>query len=267
MAESIRLVVDGRHRPRHAGTSRGAKRLQRRAHRRAARYLRANCRRRRRARGRASPARARSFCGGADINWMRASLDLSVDENVADAERMSDMFRAIDDCSKPVIARVHGAALGGGAGLCAVCRHRDRRRASGLRLHRGQARNHSGGDLAVRRWPRSARRTRARSFSPASGSTRAHAQTNRSRARRRAGGELDARGRRALLESFDAPGPSAVAPRSCSSGACSTTTYDESRAITTRAIARQRISPEGQEGSARIPRTPPGSFVDLARRS
>ncbi len=61
------------------------------------------------------------FCGGADVNWMRSALDLSYDENVADAEAMSDMFRAIDRCPKPVIARVHGAALGGGAGLVAVC--------------------------------------------------------------------------------------------------------------------------------------------------
>ena len=63
----------------------------------------------------------KSFCGGADVNWMRAALDLSFDENVADAEAMSDMFRAIDRCSKPVIGRIHGAALGGGAGLTAVC--------------------------------------------------------------------------------------------------------------------------------------------------
>jgi methylglutaconyl-CoA hydratase len=63
----------------------------------------------------------KTFCGGADINWMRASLDLSRDENVADAQRMSDMFRAIDRCPKPVIAKIHGAALGGGAGLAAVC--------------------------------------------------------------------------------------------------------------------------------------------------
>ncbi len=61
------------------------------------------------------------FCGGADVHWMRAALGLSYDENVADAEAMSDMFRAIDRCPKPVIARVHGAALGGGAGLLAVC--------------------------------------------------------------------------------------------------------------------------------------------------
>ncbi len=61
------------------------------------------------------------FCGGADIQWMRGSLDLSRGENLADARRMSEMFRAIDRCSKPVIGQIHGAALGGGAGLAAVC--------------------------------------------------------------------------------------------------------------------------------------------------
>lgn len=61
------------------------------------------------------------FCGGADIAWMRASLDLTFDQNVRDAAAMSDMFRTIDRCPKPVIGRVHGAALGGGAGLTAVC--------------------------------------------------------------------------------------------------------------------------------------------------
>jgi methylglutaconyl-CoA hydratase len=61
------------------------------------------------------------FCGGADVHYMRDALDLSYDNNVADAEAMSNMFRAIDQCSKPVIGRIHGAALGGGAGLVAVC--------------------------------------------------------------------------------------------------------------------------------------------------
>ncbi len=63
----------------------------------------------------------KTFCGGADINWMRDSLDLSKEDNVADARRMSVMFRTIDRCPKPVIASIHGAALGGGAGLAAVC--------------------------------------------------------------------------------------------------------------------------------------------------
>ncbi|HEY8320987.1 MAG TPA: enoyl-CoA hydratase-related protein [Candidatus Baltobacteraceae bacterium] len=61
------------------------------------------------------------FCGGADVNWMRASLDLPHDRNVEDARAMSEMFRAIDRCPKPTVARIQGAALGGGAGLAAVC--------------------------------------------------------------------------------------------------------------------------------------------------
>ena len=61
------------------------------------------------------------FSAGADLNWMRASLDFSHDENVNDALRMADMFRAIDSCRHPVIGRIQGAALGGGVGLAAVC--------------------------------------------------------------------------------------------------------------------------------------------------
>ena len=63
----------------------------------------------------------KTFCGGADVTWMRASLDLSRDENVEDARAMSRMFRRIDRIAKPVIGRIHGAALGGGAGLVACC--------------------------------------------------------------------------------------------------------------------------------------------------
>jgi methylglutaconyl-CoA hydratase len=62
----------------------------------------------------------KTFSAGADVEWMRASLALSIDENAADATRMQAMFAAIDTCPAPVVARVHGAALGGGMGLCAV---------------------------------------------------------------------------------------------------------------------------------------------------
>jgi methylglutaconyl-CoA hydratase len=61
-----------------------------------------------------------SFCAGADVAWMRASLELSVAQNEADAARLAEMLEAIDACQVPVIARVQGAALGGGMGLCAV---------------------------------------------------------------------------------------------------------------------------------------------------
>ncbi|MBA2720544.1 MAG: enoyl-CoA hydratase/isomerase family protein [Chloroflexi bacterium] len=61
-----------------------------------------------------------SFCAGADIDWMRAALQLEVEANEQDAMAMADALEAIDTCPVPVIARVHGPALGGGAGLCAV---------------------------------------------------------------------------------------------------------------------------------------------------
>ena len=61
-----------------------------------------------------------SFCAGADIAWMRAALDLDVEANEQDAMAMAEMFETIDTCPVPVIARVQGSALGGGAGLCAV---------------------------------------------------------------------------------------------------------------------------------------------------
>jgi methylglutaconyl-CoA hydratase len=61
-----------------------------------------------------------SFCAGADIDWMRAAMQLDVEGNEQDAMAMAEMFETIDTCPVPVIARVQGAALGGGMGLCAV---------------------------------------------------------------------------------------------------------------------------------------------------
>ena len=61
-----------------------------------------------------------SFCAGADIAWQRSALALSMNENEADAARLQAMLTAIDECPAPVVARVHGVALGGGMGLCAV---------------------------------------------------------------------------------------------------------------------------------------------------
>jgi methylglutaconyl-CoA hydratase len=61
-----------------------------------------------------------SFCAGADIAWQRAAMALSMTENEADAARLQAMLTAIDECPAPVVARVHGVALGGGMGLCAV---------------------------------------------------------------------------------------------------------------------------------------------------
>ncbi len=66
-------------------------------------------------------AEGKSFSAGADINWMRRMVDYSIEENVRDASNLSRMLRAIRQCPKPVIARVQGAAYGGGVGLVAAC--------------------------------------------------------------------------------------------------------------------------------------------------
>jgi methylglutaconyl-CoA hydratase len=61
-----------------------------------------------------------TFCAGADVSWMRAAIALDVEGNEQDAMAMADMFETVDTCPVPVVARVQGAALGGGIGLCAV---------------------------------------------------------------------------------------------------------------------------------------------------
>ena len=62
----------------------------------------------------------RSFCAGADIGYMRETGAFSYEENLEDARRLAMMFWTIDECPKPLVARVQGAAMGGGAGLVAV---------------------------------------------------------------------------------------------------------------------------------------------------
>jgi methylglutaconyl-CoA hydratase len=63
----------------------------------------------------------KSFCAGADLNWMSRVANYSYEENLKDAMGLANAFLAIAKCPKPVIARVHGAALGGGAGLVTAC--------------------------------------------------------------------------------------------------------------------------------------------------
>jgi methylglutaconyl-CoA hydratase len=189
----------------------------------------------------------KSFCGGADVQWMRGALDLSYDENVADAEAMSDMFRAIDRCSKPVIARIHGAALGGGAGLAAVC------------------------DIAIASEETIFGFTEVKlGIIPAVISPFVLAKIGQSNARalfltgerfnaRRAQtiglvhevvpapDALDAAVERILAE-LRTSGPHAVAAAKALIPHIAASHYDATRTITAAAIAKQRTGPEGQEG-------------------
>jgi len=186
------------------------------------------------------------FCGGADVNWMRASLDLTHAENVADASAMSDMFRAIDRCAKPVVARVHGAALGGGAGLAAVC------------------------DVVVASTDAIFGFTEVKlGIIPAVISPFVLAKIGESHARALflTGERFDARRAQAIglvhevvvadgldlaveriTEELKTAGPSATAAAKRLIQDVAASEYVASRELTAEAIARQRTSPEGQEG-------------------
>jgi methylglutaconyl-CoA hydratase len=61
------------------------------------------------------------FCAGADLTWMSKMVSYTPEENVRDARAAARMFSALDSLPVPLIGRVHGAALGGGSGLAAVC--------------------------------------------------------------------------------------------------------------------------------------------------
>jgi methylglutaconyl-CoA hydratase len=201
----------------------------------------------------------KTFSGGADVNWMRGALELSYEENVADAEAMSDMFRAIDRCSKPVIGRIHGAALGGGAGLTAAC------------------------DIAIAADDTMFGFTEVNlGIIPAVISPFVLAKIGQSHARalfltgerftaRHAlaiglvhqivdEDDLDktvARVTRELLTS----GPNAVAAAKALIAAVTAATYDETRGITAAMIAKQRTTEEAQEGLHAFLERRPASFV------
>jgi methylglutaconyl-CoA hydratase len=63
----------------------------------------------------------KSFSAGADLNWMKRQGAAVFDDNLADARKLAALFRAIATCATPTLARVHGAALGGGMGLACAC--------------------------------------------------------------------------------------------------------------------------------------------------
>ena len=65
--------------------------------------------------------RGRSFCAGADLAFMRAAADYTFDQNIADGQAIFDLMLAVDRCPQPVVGRINGAAIGGGAGLVSCC--------------------------------------------------------------------------------------------------------------------------------------------------
>ena len=174
---------------------------------------------------------------------------------------MSDMFRAIDNCPKPVIARIHGAALGGGAGLAAVC------------------------DIAIASADAIFGFTEVKlGIIPAVISPFVLAKIGASQARALflTGERFDARYAETIglvhqvvpigdldqavegkLAELQTAGPSAIAAAKLLVRRVLDNPYDASRSITARAIANQRVSPEGQEGlRAFLERRPAAFFKD-----
>lgn len=189
------------------------------------------------------------FCAGADVTWMRAAAELDLDANEADAGRLATMLETIDTCPVPVIARVQGAALGGGMGLCAVS---DVVVATADATF-GFTETRLGilpaviGPYAIAKIGESQARAL---FLPGSrfGAARAeriglvHEVVEDEAA-------LDAR-IGALLEDLLAAGPTAVREAKALIRRLRGQPGPQARALTVAAIARQRTSPEGQEGLA-----------------
>ncbi|EQC44061.1 enoyl-CoA hydratase-related protein [Bacteriovorax sp. Seq25_V] len=65
----------------------------------------------------------KSFCAGADLNWMKKMVSYTLEENIADSMNLANLFEVTNFFSKPIIGKINGAALGGGSGLVAVCDH------------------------------------------------------------------------------------------------------------------------------------------------
>ena len=66
-------------------------------------------------------AAGKSFCAGADLDWMRRMADYDFDQNLADARQLAQLMYRLNRLNKPVIARVQGSSFGGGIGLIACC--------------------------------------------------------------------------------------------------------------------------------------------------
>ena len=194
-------------------------------------------------------AEGKSFCAGADVTWMKRMVDYSFDENVADANVLARMLRTLRECPKPVIARVHGAAYGGGVGLIAASDMAVA--ASGATFCLSEVKLgivpavispfvlEKIGPSAARRYALTAERFDAAEARRIGLVSDVVADT-----------ELDGWIGR-IVESITGNGPAAIA--ACKQilshvGASGASVWDSLQNYTTQQIARIRVSPEGQEG-------------------
>jgi methylglutaconyl-CoA hydratase len=188
----------------------------------------------------------KSFCAGGDVAWMAQTIGYTEAENLRDAMALSNMFRAIDDLPLPVVGRIHGAAVGGGAGLAAVCdivvTEQDASFGfTEVKLGLIPAVTSSfllpriGVSAARELFLTGARFSAARAYEIGL----VHAVVPLA--------ELDATVLRYLTE-LSGGGPEAIAAAKAIISTVSGLGRDEATPITTKAIAMRRTSPEGQEG-------------------
>ena len=188
----------------------------------------------------------KSFSGGADIVWMREALDLSSADNIRDAEAFAGMLIAIDRCPKPVVARIHGAALGGGCGLAAVA---DIVVAADDTVF-GFTEVKLGILPAVISpfvIPKIGVSQARALFVTGEKFGAAHAQRIGLVHHVVAASELDSH-LAAILDEFKTAAPSAIAAAKALVRNVGAASADEATALAAREIARQRTTPEGQEG-------------------
>ena len=242
----------GPDRPRHPEPPRAPQRLRRRAHRRAHRGAALDGGRGRACASSCSRRAGASFSAGADLNWMKRMAGFSKDENQRDAMALGALMRTLDHLRKPTIARVHGAAFGGGVGLVACCDIAVATQRRAVRALRGEAGAHSRGDLAVRgRRDRRARRAPLLPHRRALRRRRGLAPGPRARAAPTTRTTLDDEDRRdrrraAALRPGGAARGQGADPRRRRTGRCTSELLQD----TAERIARVRASPEGREGVA-----------------
>jgi methylglutaconyl-CoA hydratase len=188
----------------------------------------------------------KSFCAGADLNWMRAVVDQSFDENLAESNALANLFYQIYSFDKPIIGRVNGAAIGGGTGFVAVCDIAIAARSAKFSFSEVKIGVVPAciGPYVIKKMGEG----RARELfitGERMGAERAHevGLVNKVVDDGKLDREVDS-----LLESIRSSGPNAVAMAKKLVSETPSMTPDEFKPYTAEMIARLRLSDEGQEG-------------------
>lgn len=183
-----------------------------------------------------------AFCAGADLNWMKEMVDYTFDQNVADSQKLWEMFEAIAFCETPVIGIAHGAVFGGALGLLACCDYvfaEEKTQFCFSEVKLGLAPAVISSFVA--------RKSSDGHFRPLMLSAEVFSTEKAEAiglAHKTFNGELDLA---TALKNFFANGTEAMRETKKLLNEISTATWSEQKVETTKIISQRRISPEGQE--------------------